>query len=169
MCSEKTWKAQPNAIKAALAANEKLNGSPAGSSESSGGGKKAVKIVSPDWLEDAVEQQRKPKEGAYSWERSDRAALELGKKADKAAAKAEKEAMGPRSTQGLMAEVLQESTAQHISEAEKRQLEKELQRRREEAAREVREKEEEKRREKEQAAVFRRGAKKARNEVFSGM
>ncbi|KAK5112070.1 hypothetical protein LTR85_011651 [Meristemomyces frigidus] len=160
VCSEKTWKDQPVQIQAALAANAKAS--------PNSNGKGAVWIMKPDWLMTAIDEQRHPREGSHSWEKLEREAMTLTSRADKAAEKAAaKEAQGPRTVQGLLTETLMENADKFISEEDRREMEKEIRKRKEEAAREAQEKEREKKREREQAALFRKGAKKAKNEVFS--
>ncbi|KAK4546740.1 hypothetical protein LTR36_001472 [Oleoguttula mirabilis] len=160
VCSEKMWQAQPVAIQAALAANAKVGGS------SNKGG---VWIVTPKWLITAIGDQCKPHPGKDSWETLDREAMkqsqQAGKSAEKAAAKEVRGAA--RTVAGMLTETLIESTEKFISDDDRREMEKELKKRKEEAMREVQEKEKEKKREREQAALFRKGAKKAKNEVFS--
>ena len=85
-------------------------------------------------------------------------------------------AEGPKSHGGMLAEAFQEHTEQFRSEEDRRQEGRELEREAEVKRlkvlgeeKEKREKaEEERKRREEHKAVFRRGAKKARNEIFSG-
>jgi len=167
VCSEKSWKEQGPVIQAALAYNEKMTEcekrSPAGN-----GTAKIVKILSPDWLEEALTNSCKPNPGSYSWEKMDRKAMLIDRQAEKAAARVEKEFSGPRTTQGLMAEVLQEVTEKYISLEDKAQLERDIQIKKQAVIEAAKEEAAQKLREREQAALFRKGAKKARNEIFSG-
>lgn len=85
--------------------------------------------------------------------------MKLASKAEKAVAKE------PRTLQGMLTEALKESTEKFISEEDKQEVEEANRKSREEAKKE---KEADEKRKREQAALFRRGAKKARNEIFSG-
>ncbi|KAK5129669.1 hypothetical protein LTR08_002994 [Meristemomyces frigidus] len=161
VCSEKAWQTQHVQIQAALAANAKIG---ADSNGGGGGGKREVRIVSPDWLETVVRDRHKPNAHSYLWSRL---ARDGEQEARRAGREAGREGGGARTVQGLLAEVLVESAEKFMSEGEKREVEREVQRRREEVGREARERERERVREKEQAAVFRRQARKAKNEIFS--
>ncbi|RMY60947.1 hypothetical protein D0865_01252 [Hortaea werneckii] len=171
VCSETTWRNKPVIIQAALAANEKA--------ENSGSGRKPVKIVSPDWLQDALFGEHKPSsDGAYSWlklaklqeaqaARVERIVERAERELDKGSSGGKGGRGGGGTQQSMMAEVLQDATDPYLGEDDRAELERQAQMERKE---EMRRKVQEgiaKEREKEQAAIARKAAKKARNAVFS--
>ena len=160
--SEKVWKQQGQPVQQAFEARERG---------------RHIKIISPDWLQDCLESQLKRPEGPYSWEKLDKAAMQEAKKLEKETARIEKQMTGPQTTSGLMKEVFQQETERHVDPREKERMEREIEEQRrvqrqmaeEEAKKAMDEKKEAiERKKKEQAALFRKGAKKARNEIFSG-
>ncbi|KAI7547639.1 hypothetical protein KC331_g4900, partial [Hortaea werneckii] len=170
VCSETTWRKKPVIIHAALVANEKA--------ENSGSGRKPVKIVSPDWLEDALFGAHKPSsDGAYSWLKLAKLQEAQEARVERIVERAERELEkgssggkrgGGGTQQSMMAEVLQDATDPFLGEHDRAELERQAQMKRKE---EMRRKVQEgiaKEREKEQAAIARKAAKKARNAVFSG-
>lgn len=169
VCSETAWRNKPIIIQAALAANEKA--------ENSGSGRKPVKIVSPDWLQDALFGKHKPSsDGAYSWLKLAKLQKAEEARVEKIVERAEREmekgsagkAGGGGAQQSMMAEVLQDATDPYLGEDDRAELERQAQMERKE---EMRRKVQEgiaRQKEKEQAAVARKAAKKARNAVFSG-
>ena len=120
-----------------------------------------IKIVSYDWLGESLSIYSKKHPGRYLWSRLDRPSESNATKKDGDA----------KGHVGMMAEALQESTDKYVSEREKKRVEKQI-----EHAKRVREEmEEEQKREKQVkqgkadlARGFSAGAKKARNEIFSG-
>ncbi|KAI7300851.1 hypothetical protein KC326_g9264 [Hortaea werneckii] len=172
VCSETTWRNKPVIIQAALAANEKA--------ENSGSGRKPVKIVSPDWLQDALFGKHKPgSDGAYSWLKLAKLQEAQEARVERIVERAERELNkggsggkrggggGGTAAQSMMAEVLQDATDPFLGEDDRAELERQAQMERKE---EMRRKVQEgiaKEREKEQAAIARKAAKKARNAVFS--
>ncbi|KAI6842780.1 hypothetical protein KC340_g7355 [Hortaea werneckii] len=169
VCSETAWRNKPTLIQAALAANEKA--------EKSGSGRKPVKIVSSDWLEDALFAAHKPSsDGAYSWVKLAKAREVQEARVEKVVERAEREldrgsagkgGGGGGTQQSMMAEVLQDATDPFLGEDDRAELERQAQLERKE---EMRRKVQEglaKQKEKEQAAIARKAAKKARNAVFS--
>ncbi|KAI7233279.1 hypothetical protein KC330_g5463 [Hortaea werneckii] len=169
VCSETTWHKNPIIIQAALAANEKAG--------NSGSGRKPVKIVSPDWLQDALFGEHKPSsDKAYSWLKLAKLQEAQEARVERILERAERELDkgssggkrgGGGTQQSMMAEVLQDATDPYLGEDDRAELERQAQiERKEEMRRKVqegiaREKE------KEQAAIARKAAKKARNAVFS--
>ncbi|KAI7568127.1 hypothetical protein KC316_g12356, partial [Hortaea werneckii] len=170
VCSETTWRNKPVIVQAALAANEKA--------ETSGSGRKPVKIVSPDWLQDTLLGAHKPSsDGAYSWLKLAKLQEAQEARVERIVERAERELEkgssgkgrggGGRQQQSMMAEVLQDATDPYLGEDDRAELERQAQMERKE---EMRRKVQEgiaKEREKEQAAIARKAAKKARNAVFS--
>ncbi|KAI6829711.1 hypothetical protein KC340_g8401 [Hortaea werneckii] len=170
VCSETAWRNKPTIIQAALAANEKA--------KNSGSGRKPVKIVSPDWLQDALFGKHKPSsDGAYSWLKLAKLQEAQEARVERIVERAEREldkgssgkgrGGGGGQQQSMMAEVLQDATDPYLGEDDRAELERQAQMERKE---EMRRKVQEgiaREREKEQAAIARKAAKKARNAVFS--
>lgn len=132
-----------------------------------------IKIVSPDWLEDALDHQRKPAEGSYLWAKVGKATKHAAEKARRALERADEDATRPQSTQGMVSDLFNESTEQFVDEGTRAKIAKDAEKQRkediEQARQEREEKEAEKRKRREEVkAVFAKGAKKARNEIFSG-
>ena len=151
---DKAWKNMAEMVKKGLQLNKEEG--------------RDIKIVSYDWLEDSICNKTRKKEGPYRWEKLDRARLEREDRKGKG-----KAVEGPKGHVGLMAEVFQESTEMFVDEKDRRRMERlaEEQRRvrREMEAEEKREREEARKEERrKQAKLFGKGAKKARNEIFSG-
>ena len=125
-----------------------------------------IKIVSFDWLEDSVYNKSKKREGPYLWQKLDASSAKKD-----AAKKREERANQPRRDHvGMMAEVFQESTEGFVDPKEARKVQKEIEEERRVKKHmdeeEKKEKKEEERRKK--AALFGHGAKKARNDIFTG-
>lgn len=128
-----------------------------------------IKIVNYDWLDDSVNNRSKKRESPYLWERIDKTAIDAENKATKKKKDGNGDSGSKKGQMGMMAEVFQESTDIFVTEHERKRMEREL----EEHRRVKRELEEEaekaaKEEKMKQAAIFRKGAKKARNEIFSG-
>ncbi|KAK3672370.1 hypothetical protein LTR78_007677 [Recurvomyces mirabilis] len=141
VCSERTWRNQSGVVK--QAADKVKKG-------------ERIFIVSGDWLRDTLFNQKRAREGIYSFV-----------KADKAAASVRRQ-LRQQAQDGGSREGSQENNEQFVSEAEKKKIEERLARERS-AEEEARKKKTEAERvaKKEQEALFRRGAKKAKNEIFS--
>jgi hypothetical protein len=165
---EQAWKNKVSYVQSALEANDN-------------GGK--VYIVSPEWLDDCLTQQRKHREKAYSWERMDtEAANEKRKKRGKQTGEGEGEEgdedgiAGPRSHPAMLGEVLQEGTEDYVGDHDRRVLEADIaekqraEKEHEEA--EARRKEQEKlvaeQQRKARTELMRKSAKKGRGEEFNG-
>lgn len=132
---------------------------------------RSIHIVSFDWLQECLDKRIKRGESAFKWKNLAGGVLKDAQRSAKQQAREDKQ---PGNTQGLMAQAFLDSTDKFVDAGEKRRIEK---RKRQEAADRAEELEEEKRqfelhRKKmsvpEQAAVFRKGAKKARNDILSG-
>ena len=152
VASEKAWKRQDASVTKALKLIQE--------------DEVDIKIVSYDWLEDSVNNKSKKREGPYLWQKLDG----LSAKKD-AARKREQKAKEPRKGHvGMMADVFQESTEKFVDPKEARKVEQQIEEERrvkkhlEEE--EKKEKKEEERRKK--AALFGHGAKRARNDLFTG-
>lgn len=151
VATEKAWKRKDAAVATAQQLNEQ--------------GGVEIKIVSFDWLEDSVNNKTKKREGPYLWTKLD------GTVAKQEAARARQEkAKKAKSHVGMMAEVLQEGTEQYVDPRQEKATRKQIER--EERARKQLEEEgkAEKREEeiKKKAEAFKHGAKKARNDIFTG-
>ncbi|KAK3716027.1 hypothetical protein LTR37_006757 [Vermiconidia calcicola] len=151
--SKKAWERKDAAVQTALKYNQD--------------GPAEIYIVSFDWLEDSVTNRSKKKEGPYLWEKLDAAHSKAAKKAEKAEA-----VKGAKSAPGMMHEVLQGGTEGYVDERDRkkveRQIEEERRVKKQMEEEEKREKEEAKAREKrKKAEVYAKGAKKARNEIFT--
>ena len=154
VASKKAWERKDAAVQTALKYNQD--------------GAADIYIVSFDWLEDSVNNRSKKKEGPYLWEKLDAAHNKAAKKAEKAEA-----VKGAKSGPGMMHEVLQGGTEGYVDERDRkkveRQIEEERRVKKQMEEEEKREKEEAKAREKrKKAEVYAKGAKKARNEIFTG-
>lgn len=166
VCEEKAWR---NEVMAVQRAKEK--------NAEKGNGKDGVKIVSPNWLDDTLREQRKFKEGAYLWEKLDKGGAGLGTMTGKSGETAggDEEEQGPRSIPGLMGEVFNEATESYLSERDRIRLEVEAETT--ERIRREREAEEKQRQEhlrrieadkkRAEQVERRRAARKGRNEVFT--
>ncbi|KAK4557088.1 hypothetical protein LTR86_006069 [Recurvomyces mirabilis] len=158
VCSEKTWRNQSGDVK--QAADKVKKG-------------ERIFIVSGDWLCDTLFKQKRAREGVYSFIKADKAAASVRRQLrqqaqDGGSREGSQEVNGPKSHAGLLAEAFTSHTEQFVSEAEKKRIEECLARERS-AEEEARKKkiEAERLAKKEQEALFRRGAKKAKNEIFS--
>ncbi|KAK5714005.1 hypothetical protein LTR15_010911 [Elasticomyces elasticus] len=146
-----------------------------------------VHIVSPEWLGETLMQQKKAGEAGFSWEKAPgmnrrggggrkKKVVEVEEvEAEDEDGEVEEMARKPQNVKGMMVEGFLDHTQQFLSEGDRRKIkdqmarEKEMERlaemqvekdRREEANRLRRERAE-------KEAVFRGGAKKGRNEIFS--
>ncbi|KAK3071538.1 hypothetical protein LTR53_008444 [Teratosphaeriaceae sp. CCFEE 6253] len=159
VCTERAWKQQFGEVRTAVAARK--NG-------------ERVHIVSPEWLECTLREQKREREGAYSWEKN----APLGKGSRKKRKMVDTEdgeeteeivVAGPKTHGGLLAEVFTEHTNQFVSEGEREVTREAIARVNElKKAKERAEEEERKEEAREQRAVFRKGAKEAKNKLFSG-
>jgi hypothetical protein len=154
VATEKAWKRKDQAVAIALKLIEQ--------------GEADIKIVSFDWLEDSVNNKTKKREGPYLWTKLDGTVA----KQDAARAREEK-AKKAKGNVGMMTEVFQESTEKYVDPRQAKEVEKQIKQDRkarealaEEERREKEERKEEERRKK--AETFGRGAKKARNDIFTG-
>lgn len=147
--NEDTWMEQGTFVRSIL--SEKVEET----SEQNG---RVIHIVSFDWLDQCFDSSARRSESKYKWKPM------AGRGEDKQ----------PGNTQGLMAQAFLDSTETFVNAGDKKRIEK---RKRQEAEDRVQELKEEKRqfdihRKKmsvpEQAAVFRKGAKRARNDILSG-
>jgi hypothetical protein len=151
VATEKAWRRKDAAVKNALRLNKE--------------GEADIKIVSFDWLEDSVNNKTKKREGPYLWEIFDATLTKRD-----AAKACEQKTKRRKDHVGMMAEVFEESTKDYVDPKEAREFERHIEKeKRVQAAM----KDEKKRLEKEQkrlkhAERFKRGVKKARNEIFSG-
>ena len=118
-----------------------------------------IKIVSYDWLEDSLNNKSKKQAGPYLWSKLDKANVTE-------TATAPKEARGHV---GMLTEVFKDSTDKYVTEAERKKLDKEIEHAKRVKKQMEHEEKEAARKKKEEAALFRQGANKARNEIFSGM
>ena len=153
MASEKAWRRKDPLVAKALELNRDEG--------------RDIKIVSFDWLEDSVNNKTKKKEGPYLWEKLD-ASLQKRDAAQKRADKAN-EPKEQKSHVGMLKEVFDESTEKFVSDKERKRVDRQIEE--EVRARKAIEEEEKKERaeeRKKKAEVFGRGAKKARNEIFTG-
>ncbi|KAK1815107.1 hypothetical protein LTR12_010531 [Friedmanniomyces endolithicus] len=162
VCTEKAYQQQTGDVRAAVAARKKGE---------------RFHIVSPEWLAETLSQQKRAKESEFSWEKLAKSSGGRGRKKKKKSSsdveEEEEEAVvkkGPKTAGGLLREVFQEHTEQFVSEGERRALrgvfEREEEGKRQAVLAEERERKE-MRAKAEKEAVFRKGAKKARNEIFS--
>lgn len=118
--------------------------------------KKQIKIVSMEWIEDCSQGRMKKLEGPYLWEK-------MKQKIVSAPAKTSH-------VQGIR-DVLLQSTERHADDDFNRETEKQIaEMRKEKALRKKLEENQAKAAQKmqEEAEIYRKGAKKARNEIFSG-
>lgn len=125
-----------------------------------------IKFVSFQWIEDCATTKSKKSEGPYRCER-----IWASKKAHSAAgANADgKVPREPRAHKGMVTDMIAEQTEKHLDERSRKEIEdairqKDKRERIEEAAR----LEEERAQRRKTAETFSRGAKKARNDIFSG-
>ncbi|KAK0774824.1 hypothetical protein LTR91_025077 [Friedmanniomyces endolithicus] len=160
VCTEKAYQQQTGDIRAAVVARKKGE---------------RFHIVSPEWLAETLSQQKRAKESEFSWEKLAKSSGGKRKKKKKGSSDVEDEeeeavVKRPKTAGGLLREVFQEHTEQFVSEGERRALRGVFERE-EEVKRQAVLAEEKERREirakAEKEAVFRKGAKKARNEIFS--
>ncbi|KAK0897536.1 hypothetical protein LTR91_022544 [Friedmanniomyces endolithicus] len=161
VCTEKAYQQQTGDIRAAVAARKKGE---------------RFHVVSPEWLAETLSQQKRAKESEFSWEKLAKSSGGRGRKKKKKSSSdvedEEEEAVvkRPKTAGGLLREVFQEHTELFVSEGERRAL-KGVFEREEEVKRQAVFAEERERKEMrakaEKEAVFRKGAKKARNEIFS--
>jgi len=160
---EKQWQNKTEVVQDALAAIE--NG-------------QKIHIVSPEWLEGCLEEQRKCREGTYLWEKLDQVASREKQKKRGRSGGEEGAGEDPvrRAPADMLGEVFQESTEHLIEERDRRAYEAGLEgerkarKEREEAEAQVKEAEkleiEQKRRER--AEMMRKTVKRGRGELFNG-
>lgn len=162
---EQAWQNKIRSVQLALEANDN-------------GGK--IYIVTPDWLDACLSEQKKHREKAYMWERLDQEA-NGGAKKKRGARDGEAEEEGEdgevrrKTHQAMLGEVLQEGTEDYVVDHDRRRYEAELagiqkaEKEREEA--EVRRKAEEdelrRQKSKQRAAEMKKTAKKGRGEEFN--
>jgi len=167
---EQVWKNRVRAVQLALEAND--NG-------------RKVYIVSPEWLDCCLEEQRKHREKNFSWERMEReAAKENQKKRGKPIGDGEEGGEGgnedgvegPRSHQAMLGEVLQEGTETYVGDHDRRVLEAEFAEKqrieKEHEELEAKRKEQDKlaaeQRRKARSELMKKSVKGGRGEVFNG-
>ena len=165
---EKQWQNKTRAVQTALEANE--NGH-------------KIHIVSPDWLENCLEEQRKCREGTYLWQKLDQVASsskqkKRGKSGGDDDEGADEGAGGMRSKApaALLGEVFQESTEPFVEERDLRAYEAEIageakaRKEREEAEARMKEMEkiEAEKKRKERSEMMRKTVKRGRGDVFNG-
>jgi hypothetical protein len=164
---EKQWQNKTRAVQTALDANE--NG-------------QKIHIVSPDWLENCLEEQRKCREGTYLWEKLDQVASsskqkKRGKSGDDGENAGEDAGeMRRPAPQALLGEVFQEATEPFVAERDLRAWEAEVageakaKKEREEAEAKIKELEklEAEKKRKERAEMMRKTVKRGKGEVFNG-
>ena len=153
VATDKAWKRKDPAVAAALKSNEEDDAD--------------IKIVNFDWLEDSVNTRSKKRENPYLWEKLDAAITKQNAaklREEKANAKKHKRHVG------LMAELFDDSTDMFVDPKEKRRIQKQIEEERrvkeslaEEALQEKKERER-----RERAEIMGHGAKKARNDIFTG-
>lgn len=163
---EQAWKNKVRFVQLALEANEN-------------GGK--VNIVSPEWLDTCLVEQRKCRERTYLWEKLEQEASggkqkKRGKQSGEGEEGAEDGEGASKSHQAMLGEVLQEGTEVYVGDHDRRAWEAEqagiakAQKEAEEA--EARRKEEEKKAAEQQrkarADIMKKSVKKGRGEVFNG-
>jgi hypothetical protein len=167
---EQVWKNRVRAVQLALEAND--NG-------------RKVYIVSPEWLDCCLEEQRKLREKNFMWEKMDQqAAKEDRKKRGKQTGEGEHGGEGgnedgvegARSHQAMLGEVLQEGTETYVGDHDRRVLEAEfadkqrIEKEREEI--EARRKEQEKlaaeQQRKARSELMKKSVKGGNGEVFNG-
>lgn len=162
--SEKEWKSQSKPIPQVLQQN--------------GATDRKIKIVSFDWLHESLHHKTKRSEAPFRWEKIDPKSMKKTKHSmnvheDEPVKEYSPVVRGPKNHTGMMAEVFHGSTDHFVPEQEKRRIDKEIElqkaaqeqiEREDREAKELAAKEEAKK----AAEVFKKGAKKARNEIFSG-
>lgn len=129
--------------------------------------KAEIKIVSYTWAEDCAYNKVKKSEGPYLCEKIWVAYKGDGKPTP--GKPVANDGFGPRSHAGLLKEAVLESTEQHVDERARNDLQKEIKRLEKERKIEeqMRQQDEEEAR-MQGAQIFQRGAKKARNDLFTG-
>jgi hypothetical protein len=164
IASQAAWVAKQKNVESALKENEARQSR----------GAAEIKIVTMQWLEDSSWNRTKKSEGSYLWQKMPK---KRTKATGQASSKTSTGVEGPKNAAGMMTETLMNATEQHVDEDFNRSTEKEkkrLQKQKdlEEQARQEQEAEDQERERKKQrhqeAEVFQKGAKKARNELFSG-
>lgn len=145
---EKLWKAQADIVGKALATKY---------------AQLPIKIVSADWLSQSLFQQTKKKEGAYLWEKLDKASLPSKKKAKQA----QKEIKERRPPGGILGAALKQHTDETLGKIRTAKQSNDEKDREAEEKRSERERKRKLSRE-DAKAIFQLGTKKARNEIFSG-
>ncbi|KAK5683625.1 hypothetical protein LTS10_005158 [Elasticomyces elasticus] len=145
-----------------------------------------VHIVSPVWLEETLMQQKKAGEAGFSWEKAPgmnrrggggrkKKAVEVEEVEDDDDDDVEEVVRKPQNVKGMMVEGFLDHTQQFLSEGDRRKIKEQMAREKEmtrlaemQVEKDRREEANRLRRDRaEKEAVFRRGAKKGRNEIFS--
>jgi hypothetical protein len=127
-----------------------------------------INIVTMSWIEDSSVARTKKAEGPYLWEKMPRDNTHNGQ--ESSGFGGEKVVKKP-STQKMMKDVLLESTEMHADEEFNRATEKEikaLEKRKKLEERVRKEEEKAAKAQMDEAEVFMKGAKKARNDIFTG-
>jgi type II restriction/modification system DNA methylase subunit YeeA len=166
---EKQWKNKTRTVQAALDANA-----------SNENGRK-IHIVSPEWLETCLEEQKKCREGTYLWEKLDQVASgskqkKRGKSGGDDMDAGENAGETRKAPQALLGEVFQESTEPFVEERDLRAYEAEIageakaRKEREEAEARIKELEklEAEKKRRERAEMMRKTVKRGRGDVFNG-
>lgn len=154
VCSEAVWKSDYNKVlEQAFEENERRK-------------KNQINFVSYQWLGDCATDRSKKGEGPYRCERIYSSKKAKAQKASKSNGNGLQE---PKSQKALVKDMLTEQTEKHLDERSRQDIEEAVRQKEklekiEEAARV----EEEKAQRKKTADAFKRGAKKARNEIFTG-
>lgn len=184
------WKKQGGLIKEALAINDDID------NKRKSKHKQKIHIVSFTWLDDSWLAEKAKGEQPFKWEIILPKVMQNGEDADdedtpdeesgdnepartqkkpngKAAVNGKASAQNlqaveePRSHKGMMAQVFEESTNQYVNAKEAAAIKKKQENERR-IAEELAEEERKEKEAKKAAAAFKKGAKKCRNEIFSG-
>lgn len=162
---ERIWSNKTHVIQRAAAANED--------------GRK-VFVVSPDWLENCLSEQKKLRENTYLWEKLDQTAQSSKRKkkiVEPTVEDEDEDEDGKRmSVAAMMAEVFNQSTEKHISDHDRRVLNDQLageekvrqELKEAEAIKQAVEREELEKKRREHAALMRRTSKKGTGDEFKG-
>jgi hypothetical protein len=165
---EKQWQNKTRAVQSALEFNASESG-------------RKIHIVSPDWLETCLEEQRKIREATYLWEKLDQVASS-SKQKKRGRSGGDDEDAGEnagetrKAPQALLGEVFLESTEPFVEERDLRAYEAELagkakaRKEREEAEARMKKLErlEAEKKRRERAEMMRKTVKRGRGEVFNG-
>jgi hypothetical protein len=165
---EKQWQNKTRAVQSALEFNANESG-------------RKIHIVSPNWLESCLEEQRKCREATYLWEKLDQVASsskqrKRGKSGGDDEDSGENAGETRKAPQALLGEVFIESTEPFVEERDLRAYEAETageakaRKEREEAEARMKELErlEAEKKRKERAEMMRKTVKRGRGEIFNG-